>query len=79
MAGPSGSRHPGQICTVGQDIELAEAKQLVAGGYADEMAEEATAAAAKPVKGKRAVEAAVPPASTSGDGAAADSDTTAGN
>lgn len=35
MSGPNGTRHPDQICTVGEDIEKKEAKQLLDGGYAE--------------------------------------------
>lgn len=70
MAGPGGTRHPGQVCTVGEDVTAAEAKQLIAGGYAVEVAADASA---KPAKGGKG---AVPPAPTTEAGA---EETTPGN
>lgn len=58
MAGPNGSRHPGEKCTVSAE----EAEMLIAGGYAEPVdaekvdektAEEATAESGEPADAEK--------------------------
>lgn len=55
MAGPDGTRHPGEVV----DVDAMEGKALVSAGYAEEVTAEA---AAKPARGGKG---AVPPTPTS--------------